>query len=476
MIPQGADGTQIKLPVVIEAWADPYPGGSTIVFMVNGTPCIANADAIYRAKERVTTVYGPGLRLDVKTGKTGILLHVNIITPFMPMTSDGKEPALGMFREHFQVVIEKVAKRARKHQPSQEMKPNIKGVVFVHLARQIAIVSDNRRYRFSWRQVFYRMRPIVKEQLGEDLDWRYFSQTLVTDYENEHGEEPLAYRDPRGTFYEPHAGEEFPLGTLHVEKYRRAAWRFNKALYLEKEGFFEALKSDGWPERHDCALMTSKGQPSRAARDLIDLIGETDEPVQVFCLHDADAAGTLIFQSLQEETRARPRRNVEIVNLGLDPWEALELAERGIVEVENVSYEKEQAAAIYIDERWRRWLQTHRVELNAFTTPQFIAWLDGKMAPYLGKVVPPTAVLAETLDGKVRARLRDAITHQVLAKARIDEQVSDAYSRLSARIDHLVTELTERVAGDLEDDPLRHWEEVVGGLVEGLVHTEPGTA
>jgi hypothetical protein len=63
-----------------------------------------------------------------------------------------------------------------------------------------------------------------------------------------------------------------------------------------------------------------------------------------------------------------------------------------------------------------------------------------------------------------------------LAKARIDEQVSDAYSRLSARIDHLVTELTERVAGDLEDDPLRHWEEVVGGLVEGLVHTEPGTA
>ena len=319
------------------------------------------------------------------------------------------------------------------------------------------------------------MRPIVKEQLGEDLDWRYFSQTLVTDYENEHGEEPLAYRDPRGTFYEPHAGEEFPLGTLHVEKYGRAAWRFNKVLYLEKEGFFEALKSDGWPERHDCALMTSKGQPSRAARDLIDLIGETDEPVQVFCLHDADAAGTLIFQSLQEETRARPRRNVEIVNLGLDPWEALELAERGIVEVEIVSYEKAQAVAMYIDEQWRRWLQTHRVELNAFTTPQFIAWLDGKIAPYLGKVVPPTEVLAETLDGKVRGRLRDNITHQILAKARIDEQVKDAYSRLSGRIDHLVTELKERVAGDLEDDPLRHWEEVVGELVESLVHTEPGT-
>src|SRR5512135_3361233 len=139
----------------------------------------------------------------------------------------------------------------------------------------------------------YRIRPIVKEQLGEDLDWRYFSQTLVTDYEEEHGEEPLAYRDPRGTFYEPHGGQEFPLGTLQVEKYRRSSWRFNKLLYLEKEGFFEALKADGWPERHDCALVTSKGQPTRAARDIIDLLSETDEPIRVFCLHDSDAAGTL---------------------------------------------------------------------------------------------------------------------------------------------------------------------------------------
>ena len=36
------------------------------------------------------------------------------------------------------------------------------------------------------------------------------------------------------------------------------------------------------------------------------------------------------------------------------------------------------------------WLQTHRVELNAMTTPQFIAWLDRKMAEHGdGKLVPP---------------------------------------------------------------------------------------
>jgi hypothetical protein len=31
---------------------------------------------------------------------------------------------------------------------------------------------------------------------------------------------------------------------------------------------------------------------------------------------------------------------------------------------------------------WEEWLQTHRVELNAMTTPQFIEWLDRKMAEH----------------------------------------------------------------------------------------------
>ena len=106
------------------------------------------------------------------------------------------------------------------------------------------------------------MRPIIAKMLEKDLGWDYFSQTLTQEYEELYGDESQAYRDPRGTFYHPHSRDSFPLGTLQVEKYRRPEWRFNKVLFIEKEGFFEALKADGWPERHDCALMTSKGQPS----------------------------------------------------------------------------------------------------------------------------------------------------------------------------------------------------------------------
>jgi hypothetical protein len=285
----------------------------------------------------------------------------------------------------------------------------------------------------------------------------------------------MGYRDPRGTLYIPHEKISIPLGTLQVEQFRRPAWKFNKVLYLEKEGFFEALKAEGWPERHDCALMTSKGQPTRAARDLIDLIGESDEPVQVFCLHDSDAAGSLIFQSLQEETRARPRRNVEIVNLGLDPWEAVELAEQGIVEVEDVVYEKTQPVAEYIkdheddvDGPWEDWLQTHRVELNVFTTSQFIERLDEKMADYAGKVVPPAAILEERLNEKVRARLRESIVERVLAEARVDHQVEENMVALEKRLADVVKDLPRTVAGELDEAPQQPWRKVVDTHADGI--------
>jgi hypothetical protein len=45
-------------------------------------------------------------------------------------------------------------------------------------------------------------------------------------------------------------------------------------------------------------LLTSKGFTTRAIRDLVDYLAMHDEPVQVFCVHDADSAGTMIMQTL----------------------------------------------------------------------------------------------------------------------------------------------------------------------------------
>ena len=90
-----------------------------------------------------------------------------------------------------------------------------------------------------------------------------------------------------------------------VEEYERPSWCFNKLLYIEKEGFTEGLKELQWAEKHDIAVMSSKGFSTRAARDLIDNLAKHDEPITVFCAHDADAAGSMIYQTLQEATKAQ---------------------------------------------------------------------------------------------------------------------------------------------------------------------------
>jgi hypothetical protein len=121
---------------------------------------------------------------------------------------------------------------------------------------------------------------------------------IITDYELEHGEIGGMYREPRGTLYHPHRNETITLGTLMVEEYERPIWTYNKLIYIEKEGWAEALKAARWGERHDCAFLSSKGFSTRAARDLVDKLAEHNEPVTIFCVHDAGAYGTMIHQNI----------------------------------------------------------------------------------------------------------------------------------------------------------------------------------
>jgi hypothetical protein len=467
------DGTEI--PIVVEAWAAPYPAGSEAVFLVNGSVATVQAGALYQPKQKLTLLFAPGMRLELKSGKTGMLIHVNIITPHMPVTSDGKAPELGAYQAHLKSVIEKAVKAAKRTAVNQNDEIDVKACVFQHMDKEIVIVSDHRRYRFSWRQVFYRLRPIVKSATDKDLNWAYFSQSLTTEYEETHGEEPKSYRDPRGSFYVPHTGERYPLGTLSVENFRRPEFRFNKILIIEKEGFFEALIEDGFPERHDCVLMTSKGQPTRAARDLLDLIGETTEPVTAFLVHDCDAAGTIIFQSHQQATRARPERKIKIVNLGLDVAEATALLEAGVItEIETVEeHEKRLPVADYASD-YEEWFQEHRVELNAFTTPDFIAWLDRKMAEQgIGKVIPPQAVMDRAFESKIRSIVREREVARALAEAGIDAKIETTVRRMRARIDAQLPTLRNDVANALRDEPKESWDSVIAALAKRTTEPSP---
>ena len=112
-------------------------------------------------------------------------------------------------------------------------------------------------------------------------------------------------REPRGSLYHPHLRQEIPLSTESVAKYSRPFWTFNKIVYIEKAGTQQNLIETGWPEEYDCAIASVAGFTTRAVKDLVDLLATSTEPVTVFCVHDADAAGTMIYHTLVRTRRRR---------------------------------------------------------------------------------------------------------------------------------------------------------------------------
>ena len=156
---------------------------------------------------------------------------------------------------------------------------------------------------------------------------------------------------------------------------------------------------------------------------------------------DADAYGTMIYQTFQAATKARGARKIKIVHLGLHPWDAV----KARMEVEKVEKgKKRKAVANYVLKRdadfpneapggtsWEEWLQTHRIELNAMTTPEFIEWLDVKMTEQgIGKLIPPDDVIEDELEERLEARVRAREMEQILREAGYENQVANALSEI----------------------------------------------
>ena len=463
---------QAEIPFVVEAWARPSRDDDMhLAVCVNRTPVAGN---IYAQRDkRDVDFFGCGLANTVAEvpKEKYFSIWLNITTPFMPITSDGKEPNLKPFLSEICEAVTKVVKKA--HRPTSRSDKTQKSIVLDNLDVVIADVSGEEGYRFNARQLFYALRPIVMEEIGEELKIGNFTG-IITDYESENGEIPLMYREPRGSIYHPHSNETITLGTLMVEEYERPPWTFNKILYIEKEGANEALKEVRWPERHDCSVISSKGFSSRAARDLIDKLVEHDEPVEVFCAHDADAYGTMIYQTLQEATKAREARKITIINIGLEPWEAVDMG----LEAETVKEgDRRKAIADYVLERrdgkqWEEWLQTNRVELNAMTTPRLIAWLDAKMAKYgSGKLIPPADVLEAELAKSIEAKVRADLIEKILREANLDAQVAAAIATIkppkAATLVNDIKQLFKR-------EPHREWRDHIKAVVANLKSRKRG--
>nr|DAJ70565.1 MAG TPA: hypothetical protein [Caudoviricetes sp.] len=436
---------------------------SWVNLLINKSPAIKSPH-IYGEKKQ-QNIWGLGLDTYFNCSDD-MQITINVNSPVIPITSDGKEPDLTLMRESIDSAIQKAV---RKYKTNNKRTSNGKGisstqkaVILAHLEEAVSQASGGGTIRFSERQLFYVVRPIVMNEIGEELSYGNFS-SVITDYEKKHGSIDGIYRDCRGSLYTPHLHQTIPIGTLAVEQYQRPELVFNKVLYIEKEGLFEILKEVKFPEQYDCALLTSKGFASRAIKDLLDLLGESDDEIEVYCIHDCDPAGTMIYQTLQEETKSRGKRKVKIIDLGLNPKEAIQM----MLPKEKVEKNSETSANS-LDFESKHWLQSNRVELNAMTSPQLVAWIEKKFDQYAcSKIVPQENILRNELKNRLALRAREKIQEEILQANNYDNRVKQYLQPLVGEI--LKTDLIPIVSKHFETQPDDLWKAPISTFADKMI-------
>jgi hypothetical protein len=187
------------------------------------------------------------------------------------------------------------------------------------------------------------------------------------------------------------------------------AGNFGAVLFIEKEGFAPLFKSARIADRFDIAVMSTKGMSVVAARALVDKMCSDHD--------DFDKSGFSIAGTLQRDTRRYEFQNsITVVDLGL----SLEDVEAMGLESEYQHHPKGQRRALeenlrtngareeeiaFMFRDFDRLRSTRRVELNAMTSPQFVAFVERKLRENgVAKIVPDQDLLAEVYAGVARGR------------------------------------------------------------------------
>jgi len=342
------------------------------------------------------------------------------------------------------------------------------------------------------RQIMYAIRGRIEALTEQTLNDVYFTQVLVPDYIRQHPDQTATWDvvyDARGHLWEPHSGEQVGLGTLEVRDYLRDSDRppdldikaprlssrfptrgprnrYNAVLYIEKEGFLPLLERARFAERYDLAIMSSKGMGTTAARTLIERLSKA---AVIFVLHDFDKAGFSILGTLTRDTRRYEyARRPRIVDLGL----RLADVEKWGLESESVDWRSDARPNLKVNGATPEevqflcphdWKGSYglRVELNAFSSDQFVEWLDGKLTSNgVKKVIPGS----ETLEHAYRRAAAVREYQKIIDEAQ--EKVIAYTNDLSVPHD-----LAARLAVVLADDPALSWDRAVQLLEAGTAGT-----
>jgi hypothetical protein len=356
---------------------------------------------------------------------------------------------------------------------------NFKSAAFEIMEEAYMKASANGTLPANARQIMYKARPFIQDMMnGQPLNDQYFCQTLLPDYIEEHGVDWDVTYDDRGHFTEPHTVHQIGVGTIAVRNYLSEVHppRINEpgfdpggiethgpdgcygaVQFTEKEGFEPLFKAVRLRERYDIAPMSTKGVSVTAARELIDKLSKWHIPLLV--LHDFDKSGFSIIGTFKRATRRyRFENKVKVIDLGLRLTDvralnledsAEEAFDRGS---ESVRFANLRMNGATVEEA--KFLLKRRVELNALTSDQLVAFIEGKLAEHgIKKIVPKTDLLG------------DAYRHFVRSK-RMQEIVENAIEEMDEQDIALPTNLSDRVAAHLKQHPELRWDEAVEAIAE----------
>jgi hypothetical protein len=449
----------------------------------------------YCADSAGLRVRGCGLDFKIAGAKRANYdLVLSIISPIVQLTSDGKTPFLGHFREAIEKAVGGAARDAYRRMVKTPSAMTIKDAAWLVMrdAYMKASSDGTRMLPAKARQIMYAARGEILQLTGaEKFDDDYFTQDLLPDYITAHPDKTANWDvvyDARGNLTEPHTGRRVPLGTIQVRIYlgQRAPLgpaaqleaaslyptsgpenRYGDVLFIEKEGFDELWEAVRLAERLDIAIMSTKGMSVVAARTLLDSL--VKQGIRVFVLRDFDVWGFSIFGTLGTDSRRHKFKtdmSGKVIDLGLrlEDVEALGLDAEN-VEVKSRIKRRAKLRKHGATEKEIEFLapidadtKCQRVELNAMTSPQLVEFVERKLNQYgVAKVVPEDDVI----EAHARRVLERALTQKEI------ENMAEEIQQEAANI-ALPADLADQIASRIADQPTLSWDEAAAEIVKTL--------
>ena len=204
--------------------------------------------------------------------------------------------------------------RYRFSRMTREPRTSQKDAAWAVLADAYMAASGNGTLPASARQIYYQARPKITAMTDDkELQYGYFSQTLLPDYIEQRGVDWHVVYDARGHIVEPHTNRRIGCGRIEVGNYLRAAkdpdivpadfaaanvdvigpsGNLSSILFCEKEGFNPLFRTVKLANRYDLMIVSTKGVSVTAARSAMN--ATTDEACRL-AINLARNAGFAVF-------------------------------------------------------------------------------------------------------------------------------------------------------------------------------------